>query len=76
MDPRKCTLSGGATSLAMTPPSILNRLNEKARFEKEERDTGHVVEAGVDIDIREVYFFYYAFSVSWAMPEDFRTVWE
>ncbi|XP_068310472.1 uncharacterized protein [Pyrus communis] len=56
MDPRKCTLSGGATSLAMAPPSILNRLNEKAQFEKEERDAGHVVEAGVDIDIREVYF--------------------
>ncbi|TQD80063.1 hypothetical protein C1H46_034348 [Malus baccata] len=56
MDPRKCTLSGGATSFAMAPPSILNRLNEKAQFGKEERDTGHVVEAGVDIDIREVYF--------------------
>ncbi|KAM1953621.1 hypothetical protein ACFX15_007938 [Malus domestica] len=56
MDPRKCTLSGGVTSLAMAPSSILNKLNEKAQFEKEERDTGHAIEAGVDIDIREVYF--------------------
>ncbi|VVA25341.1 PREDICTED: bromodomain and WD [Prunus dulcis] len=56
MDPWKCTLSGGANSLSMAPPSILHKVNEKAQPEKEERDTGHVVEAGVDIDIREVYF--------------------
>lgn len=56
MDPWKCTLSGGANSLSMVPSSILNKVNEKAQPEKEERDTGHVVEAGVDIDIKEVYF--------------------
>lgn len=56
MDSWKCTLSGGATSLTMAPSSTLNKVNEKAQLEKEERDTGHAVEAGVDIDIREVYF--------------------
>ncbi|BFG43500.1 hypothetical protein CerSpe_297740 [Prunus speciosa] len=56
MDPWKCTLSGGANSLSMAPSSILNKVNEEAQPEKEERDTGHVVEAGADMDIREVYF--------------------
>ncbi|BFG43501.1 hypothetical protein CerSpe_297750 [Prunus speciosa] len=54
MDPWKCTLSGGANSLSMAPSSILNKVNEEAQPEKEERDTGHVVEAGADMDIREV----------------------
>ncbi|KAL6184879.1 hypothetical protein ACLB2K_046278 [Fragaria x ananassa] len=40
----------------MAPSNILSKVNERAKFEKEERDTGHTVEAGADVDIKEVYF--------------------
>lgn len=56
MDSRKCTPFGGANSLNMAPSNILSKVNERAKFEKEERDTGHTVEAGADVDIKEVYF--------------------
>lgn len=56
MDPWKCPPFGGTNSLNMAPSNILSKVNERAKFEKEERDIGHTVEAGAEVDIREIYF--------------------
>uniref|UniRef100_A0A2N9IQ07 BRWD/PHIP N-terminal domain-containing protein n=1 Tax=Fagus sylvatica TaxID=28930 RepID=A0A2N9IQ07_FAGSY len=56
MDNWKCISPTGAPSLTMAPLNFSNKVHEKAQPEKEPGATGHVVETGVDIDLREVYF--------------------
>lgn len=64
MDIRKCISPTVAPSLTMAPLKFSNRLHEKAQPEKEQGATGQVVESGVDIDLREIYFLIMHFLAS------------